>query len=218
MQTEKMKLEKEIFTRKGKAEIIKLLGKGKSGYSYLVKIENRNYVLKIMHYEPCSYYSFGDMKKVILEVGAFYKLRKYGFALPNLNEFNVTEDYLIKEYIEGETAMELIAKGEIGDLIIEQLFEMSALAKFNSINIDYLPSNFVIRDEKLYYIDYEFNPYMQEWNLENWGIYYWANNEGEREYLSSGNILAINKDASSGIPIKNNFQTKIDRWIKKYKR
>ena len=40
--------------------VIKLLGKGKGGYSYLVSDGEHNYVLKQIHHEPCSYYTFGN--------------------------------------------------------------------------------------------------------------------------------------------------------------
>ena len=40
--------------------VIKLLGKGKGGYSYLVTDGEREYVLKQIHHEPCEYYTFGD--------------------------------------------------------------------------------------------------------------------------------------------------------------
>lgn len=36
--------------------IIKLLGRGKGGYSYLATDGISNYVLKQIHHEPCSYY------------------------------------------------------------------------------------------------------------------------------------------------------------------
>lgn len=41
-------------------ETLKLLGKGKGGYSYLVTDGARKLVLKQIHYEPCDYYQFGD--------------------------------------------------------------------------------------------------------------------------------------------------------------
>ena len=40
--------------------VIKLLGKGKGGYSYLVTDGTAQYVLKQIHHEPCEYYAFGD--------------------------------------------------------------------------------------------------------------------------------------------------------------
>ena len=35
--------------------IIRLLGKGKGGYSYLAKKDSKQYVLKQIHHEPCAY-------------------------------------------------------------------------------------------------------------------------------------------------------------------
>lgn len=44
----------EVMTVNGKEfEIIKLLGKGKGGYSYLATDGVKNYVLKQIHHEPC---------------------------------------------------------------------------------------------------------------------------------------------------------------------
>ena len=40
--------------------VIKLLGKGKGGYSYLVRNGEQFYTLKKIHHEPCEYYQFGN--------------------------------------------------------------------------------------------------------------------------------------------------------------
>lgn len=40
--------------------VLRLLGKGKGGYSYLVTDGASQYVLKQIHHEPCEYYTFGD--------------------------------------------------------------------------------------------------------------------------------------------------------------
>ena len=40
--------------------ILRLLGHGKGGYSYLVKRDGRKLVLKQIHHEPCDYYTFGN--------------------------------------------------------------------------------------------------------------------------------------------------------------
>ena len=53
-------------TKHGNFIIKKQLGKGKSGYSYLAECDNQNFVLKLMHNEPCEYYSFGENNKVEL--------------------------------------------------------------------------------------------------------------------------------------------------------
>ena len=52
--------------------------------------------------------------------------------------------------------------------------DLEALAKTAGLNIDYFPTNFVVRDGLLWYVDYECNAYMDEWSFENWGIRYWS--------------------------------------------
>ena len=61
----------EQMTVNGRAfDVIKLLGHGKGGYSYLVKDDMGEYVLKQIHHEPCDYYNFGDKMEA--------ELRDYG--------------------------------------------------------------------------------------------------------------------------------------------
>lgn len=52
--------------------IIKLLGKGKGGYSYLAEKDGKQYVLKQIHHEPCDYYTFGN--KIESEKNDYAKL------------------------------------------------------------------------------------------------------------------------------------------------
>lgn len=42
------------------------------------------------------------------------------------------------------------------------------------LNIDYFPTNFVPWGGTLYYIDYECNAYMEQWDFEHWGAQYWT--------------------------------------------
>ena len=71
------------------------------------------------------------------------------------------------------------------DSYLEQVRQMSQQAKARGLNIDYFPTNFVVRDEKIYYIDYECNNYMEEWNFENWGIKYWSKTTEFMEYVNN---------------------------------
>jgi len=209
-------LNRTYETNIGSFLIRKKLGKGKSGYSYLAEYKNYNFVLKLMHNEPCPYYEFGDNNKVSLEINAYHKLKECGILLPELIAHDAEKKYLVKEYIEGVAASELIASNKITESIIKQLFKMYRLAKKAGLNIDYFPSNFIIRDQQLFYIDYECNPYSPEWDLPNWGIYYWANTERFREYLSTGDILFINESPEIGKPLTKPFEEEVSAWIKKY--
>lgn len=153
--------------------VLKLLGKGKGGYSYLVRSDDgREFVLKQIHHEPCDYYTFGN--KLESELRDHETLRRVGIRMPELYEVDVEQERILKEYIEGKTAAELVECGEMREEYIEQVREMCRLLYPAGLNIDYYPTNFVLKNGLLYYIDYECNGYMSEWSFENWGIKYWT--------------------------------------------
>ena len=94
--------------------------------------------------------------------------------MPRLLDADLQEERIIKEYIDGKTVYELVLNDELPSCCAEQVKEMCALLYPAQTNIDYFPTNFVLRDGVLYYIDYECNDYMDQWNFENWGIKYWS--------------------------------------------
>ena len=70
----------------------------------------------------------------------------------------------------------------------EQIRHMLKLLYPANLNIDYFPTNFVVQNEILYYIDYECNSYSDEWNFENWGIKYWAKTKDFMAQIKKGKI------------------------------
>jgi tRNA A-37 threonylcarbamoyl transferase component Bud32 len=153
-------------------QIIKLLGHGKGGYSYLATDGQREYVLKQIHHEPCDYYQFGD--KIQSEMRDYDRLKQVGIRMPQMYEVDVENERILKEYIEGDIISDLVARNEMKREYVDQMLAMCALLYPANLNIDYYPTNFVVRDGLLYYIDYECNGYMDQWNFENWGIQYWG--------------------------------------------
>jgi len=152
--------------------ILKLLGKGKGGYSFLAECGGRQVVLKQIHHEPCDYYQFGN--KIEAEKNDYQRLLSAGIRIPKMIDVDTEKEIVIKEYIDGEVISDLLEQGRGVDEYIPQLKEMAERAKKAGLNIDYYPTNFVVKDGFLYYIDYECNQYMDEWSLENWGMKYWT--------------------------------------------
>ncbi|VBB45749.1 conserved hypothetical protein [uncultured Paludibacter sp.] len=184
---------------KNDLKIIQEIGKGKSGVSFLAASQQGLVVFKEMHDEPVVYYQFSK-NKVELEIDAYHILSKLQINIPKLISYSIDENYLIKEYIDGEL---ITKKQQIAPIEKELFFELLRLEermKNARINIDYFPANFVLKENKLFYIDYEHNPYSDEWNFTNWGIYYWLNCKGMTDYLRTGDIKFINTDFSSGKP------------------
>ena len=164
-------------------EIIKLLGHGKGGYSYLASSGGRQVVLKQIHHEPCDYYTFGN--KIEAEMNDYGRLVEAGIRVPVMISIDLNSEQIIKEYIEGPTVFELVRDGlPVGPFVL-QVREMAEKAKDAGLNIDYFPTNFVVQDNLIYYVDYECNRYMDEWNFENWGRKYWSRTPEFEEYLKN---------------------------------
>lgn len=154
-------------------DVLQLLGKGKGGYSYLVTDGGNQYVLKQIHHEPCDYYQFGD--KLGTELRDYDRLRALGLRMPTLLDVDHQQERILKEYIDGPTVSELVEQGELKDEYIRHMASIADYLHQQGLNIDYYPTNFVLRDGTLYYIDFECNEYMDQWSFENWGIQYWSN-------------------------------------------
>lgn len=162
----------EKITVNGKEFTVKtLLGKGKGGYSYLVTDGEKEFVVKQIHHEPCAYYQFGD--KLASELRDYERLRRIGIPMPELLDVDREGERILKEYIPGDTIDTLVRQGRMEDGFFWQMEDMCRLLYPANTNIDYFPTNFVVCGGKLYYIDFECNDYMEQWNFENWGSRYW---------------------------------------------
>ena len=153
-------------------EIIRLLGRGKGGYSYLASREGQLVVLKQIHHEPCAFYTFGN--KLEAERYDYARLQEAGIRMPVMLDLDAETERIVKEYIEGKSVYELVCGDEPTELYAAQVRQMAGQARAAGLNLDYFPTNFIVRDGLLYYVDYECNAYMDEWSFENWGIKYWS--------------------------------------------
>lgn len=163
----------EQLTVNGQAfTVLRLLGKGKGGYSYLVRDNSSEYVLKQIHHEPCSYYTFGD--KLRSELRDYARLTEVGVPMPKLLDVDYDEERILKEYIPGDTVDRLVLEDRLEPEYFRQMQAICCRLYAAGLNIDYYPTNFIPRNGTLYYIDYECNGYMEQWNFENWGSKYWS--------------------------------------------
>ena len=160
-------MDKKMAVNEKEYEILKLLGKGKGGYSYLASDGTRKYVLKQIHHEPCDYYQFGN--KIKAEINDYNRLKEIGIKIPDLIDVDIENERILKEFIDGETVYELIVRDNMRSAYIDQLHKMCVLLYAAHTNIDYFPT---VQNGEIYYIDFECNEYMDEWNFENWGIKY----------------------------------------------
>ena len=163
--------------------VIRFLGKGKGGYSYLVTDGAGEYTLKQIHHEPCDYYTFGD--KLGSELRDYERLKDVGIPMPELLDVDREQELILKEYIEGQSIYELVKGDGMVPDYYEQVRSMCRALYPAGLNIDYFPTNFIVREGKLFYIDYECNAYMERWDFEHWGNDYWWKSPVFLEYLNN---------------------------------
>lgn len=163
--------------------VMKLLGHGKGGYSYLVEKDGKLYVLKQIHHEPCDYYTFGN--KIEAEQNDYKRLLTTGIRIPKMLDIDVPNERILKEYIDGPTVYELVKNDEMREKYLKQVKEMAQTVYSAGLNIDYFPTNFIVQNGLIFYVDYECNPYSDDWNFENWGIKYWSKTKEFIEYVKA---------------------------------
>ena len=174
-------METSLSVNGSEYRIVRLLGHGKGGYSYLAERDGRQVDLKQIHHEPCGYYTFGN--KIEAERHDYERLAAAGIRIPEMLDIDVDAERIVKEYIDGDIIFDLVKNDVSIEPYLEQVRRMAAQAMAAGLNIDYFPTNFVVQGGLLYYIDYECNSYMEEWSFENWGIRYWSRTPEFEEYL-----------------------------------
>lgn len=102
--------------------IVKLLGKGKGGYSYLADDGCRQYVVKKIHHEPCDYYTFGN--KIEAELNDYRRLCDAGIRIPHMIDIDTENETILKEYIEGDTIYQMVKDDKDVSNLIEQVKAM----------------------------------------------------------------------------------------------
>ena len=173
-------MERERTVNNISYRIICLLGKGKGGYSYLAEQDGQRVVVKQIHHEPCDYYTFGN--KIEAELRDYARLQKAGIRIPRMHTVDIEAERIVKDYIEGPTVMELVRSGVSVEPYLPQVRDMADKAMAAGLNIDYYPTNFVLHDGLLWYVDYECNDYSEQWDFEHWGIQYWLPKVSFRSY------------------------------------
>ena len=144
-------------------KIVKLLGHGKGGYSYLAEREGKFYVLKQIHHEPCEYYSFGN--KIEAEQNDYNRLLQTGIRIPRMLDIDVANERILKEYIDYECNNYMdewnfenwgIKYWSKTPEFIDYMEQRQLCnSRFCSIQISYNPQNLLIlHEKKLYYRQY----------------------------------------------------------------
>lgn len=164
----------EVFEVKHKQyEIVSLLKEDVTHKTYLTKYKDRNFVIKTFS----SFMTYSEM------LSQYLQLKKYGIKMPKLIKKDKKYLNLVFEYIPGENMLQVVSKNDVDEKTLDQLFNMYRFARFSKIDIDYMPENFVLYNNELYYMSYFYGPSNSQKNLENYGIRYWIYTKELAEHL-----------------------------------
>ena len=94
--------------------------------------------------------------------------------MPELLAADREAERLIKSYIPGPTAYDLVLADELPPFCLEQMEALCRRLYAAGLNIDYFPTNFIPWEGVLYYVDYECNSYQERWDFQHWGAAYWS--------------------------------------------
>ncbi len=174
---------------------IKQIGQGKSGKVYLYEGEGISYAVKHYQYETFDPMIVSIPLEEVLdfELKCYRLLSDLGISVAPLIGFDTEKQILVKTFIKGENMMDQIAENKVTPPMFECIFNLSSAIKSAGYNLDYFPANFIFDGSKIWYVDYEINPFEQEWSFEDWGIYYWLNPKGVKRFLETRNGDFINK-------------------------
>ncbi len=119
---------------------------------------------------------------------AYSKLKYSGVSSPSIYLIDDRNGYAVREYVEGEKVSEILAREDLSENIIEQLFNNAYLARNSQITLNYEPDYWIIVNEKLIYTYPMVIKFNKQKDLVEKYIRLWFNTVELRQYLSKLNI------------------------------
>lgn len=132
------------------------------------------------------------------------RLSTSGVNFPKIYKIDKKRELMLSEYIEGENLAQFLSSSDMPEKAFENLFINAYMAKRNHMTLDYLPENFIIQNDKLFYIALFYKKYDKSEDLTEKYIRLYFNTTDLMNYLKTRGIIY---DKSR---IKDQYQTNKD--------
>ena len=116
------------------------------------------------------------------------RIKNAGIKAPKLFWIDKKAGYAVREYLQGESVMELISKENIPEDLYRQLFLNEYLAKVNKMTLNYEPDKWIIKDGTLYYMLPQFIIYNEEKDLVKKYLRLWFPTKELAQFLANHNL------------------------------
>ncbi|MCR5505444.1 MAG: hypothetical protein K6F07_00395 [Bacilli bacterium] len=124
--------------------------------------------------------------------------------VPKVYYFDKSLFTVVLQYIEGESILDMLIKGDLDEKFYEMIFKIEWYAHNEKMILDFHPDQFIYDGKKLYYIGFKYCAYNQKESFAMNDIKYWFYTKDFANYLSSkglpvdnsriGNEYAKNKE------------------------
>ena len=119
---------------------------------------------------------------------ALTRIKNSGVKAPKLFLIDKKAGYAVREYLEGESVMELLSKENLPEDLYKQIFQNAYYAKVNGMTLNYEPDKWIIKDNTLYYMLPQFIIYNEEKDLVKKYLRLWFPTKELAQYLSNHNL------------------------------
>lgn len=123
---------------------------------------------------------------------------------PKVYYFDKNQFIVIMQYIEGESILNMLIKGDLEERFYEMIFKIEWYAHNEKMILDFMPEQFIFDGKKLYYLGFKFVTYNQKESFAMKDIKYWFYTKDFANYLKNkglpvdesriGNEYAKNKE------------------------
>lgn len=119
---------------------------------------------------------------------ALTRIKNSGVKAPKLFLIDKKAGYAVREYLEGESVMELLSKENLSEDLYKQIFQNAYYAKVNGMTLNYEPDKWIIKDNTLYYMLPQFIIYNEEKDLVKKYLRLWFPTKELAQYLANHNL------------------------------
>ena len=116
------------------------------------------------------------------------RIKNAGIKAPKLFWIDKKAGYAVREYLQGESVMELISRENIPEDLYRQLFLNEYFAKVNKMTLNYEPDKWIIKDGTLYYMLPQFIIYNEEKDLVKKYLRLWFPTKELAQFLANHNL------------------------------
>ncbi len=179
----------EIIVKRKKYETLKDLEPS------VILVQRKNKLYKLIKYDDGSFKDF---------LNYYPRLAHSGINIPKVVSIDKKYKFVLIKYLEGESILNCLIKGDLSENIYQQIFNASWYGKMAQLKPNFSPDKWFLVGDKLYYFSFDVKPYNKDSDFVKKDIYLWFYNKDFVKYLKE---LGLPVDESR---LKSEYDTTLE--------